>query len=89
MVTWLLAGFGVSVVAGFGVASRIESVVSMVVIGISTSVVPLVGQNWGAHKFDRVNEALRSCYQAVLVWGIDRRRHHVDLCTGLRAFHQR
>jgi putative MATE family efflux protein len=70
LVTWLLAGYGISVVAGFGVASRIESVVAMVVIGISTSIVPLVGQNWGARKFDRVNEALRTCYQAVLVWGV-------------------
>ncbi len=70
VVTWLLAGYGVSVVAGFGVASRIESVVGMVVIGISTSVVPLVGQNWGSHKFDRVHAALRTCYQACLIWGI-------------------
>ncbi|NQV66624.1 MAG: MATE family efflux transporter [SAR86 cluster bacterium] len=70
VVTWLLAGYGVSVVAGFGVASRIESVVGMVVIGISTSVVPLVGQNWGAYQFDRVREALNTCYQACLAWGV-------------------
>lgn len=70
VVTWLLAGYGVSVMAGFGVASRIESVVGMVVIGISTSVVPLVGQNWGAYQFDRVREALNICYQACLAWGV-------------------
>ncbi len=70
VVTWLLAGFSTTVVAGFGVASRIESVVGMVVIGISTSVVPLVGQNWGARKFDRVFEALYTCYIGCLVWGL-------------------
>ncbi len=70
VVTWLLAGFGTTVVAGFGVASRIESVVGMVVIGISTSVVPLVGQNWGARKFDRVYLALNACYIACLAWGL-------------------
>lgn len=70
VVTWLLAGFGVSVVAGFGVASRIEAVVGMVIIGISTSVVPLVGQNWGARKFERVYEALRVCYIACFVWSV-------------------
>ena len=70
VVTWLLSGFGVAVVAGFGVASRIESVVGMVVIGIATSVVPLVGQNWGARRFERVNEALRICYIACLSWGL-------------------
>jgi putative MATE family efflux protein len=70
VVTWLLAGYGTTIVAGFGVAGRIESVVSMVVIGISTSVVPLVGQNWGARKFDRAYEALRTCYIACLIWGL-------------------
>ena len=70
VVTWLLAGFGTTVVAAFGVASRIESVVGMVVIGISTSVVPLVGQNWGARKFERVHEALNTCYAACLIWGL-------------------
>ncbi len=70
VVTWLLAGFGTTVVAAFGVASRIESVVGMVVIGISTSVVPLVGQNWGAGKFERVHEALNTCYAACLAWGL-------------------
>lgn len=70
VVTWLLAGYGTTVVAAFGVASRIESVVGMVVIGISTSVVPLVGQNWGAEKFERVHEALNTCYLACLVWGL-------------------
>lgn len=70
VVTWLLAGFGTTVIAGFGVASRIESVVSMVVIGISTSVVPLVGQNWGARKFERAYESLNICYAACLIWGL-------------------
>ena len=66
----LLAEFPASVVAGFGVASRIEAVVSMVVIGISASTGPLVGQNWGARRFDRVFAALKVCYQFCLVWGL-------------------
>lgn len=59
--TWLLAGFGVTVVAGFGVASRIESVVAMVTIGVATSVVPIVGQNWGQNvltEFERPYESV-------------------------------
>ena len=51
-------------------ASRIESVVGMVVIGISTSVVPLVGQNWGARKYDRAFETLYTCYTGCLIWGL-------------------
>lgn len=67
--TRILAGFGAAVVAGFGVASRIDAVVSMVVIGISASAAPLVGQNWGARRYDRVREALNLGYRYSLVWG--------------------
>ena len=56
-------------VAGFGVAGRIDAVVTMVVIGISASAAPLVGQNWGARLYDRVDEALRLGYRYCLIWG--------------------
>ena len=67
--TRILAGFGTTVVAGFGVAGRIDAVVTMVVIGISASAAPLVGQNWGARLYDRVDEALRLGYRYCLIWG--------------------
>jgi putative MATE family efflux protein len=70
VVTRLLAEFGHGVVAGFAVASRIEAVMAMVVIAVSTSVGPFVGQNWGAHLFDRVHAALRLCYGFCLAWGV-------------------
>ena len=68
--TWLLAGLGPSVVAGFGVASRIDAMVTMVVIGISASAAPLVGQNWGARLYHRVDEALKLAYRYCLIWGL-------------------
>jgi putative MATE family efflux protein len=67
--TRILAGFGTTVVAGFGVAGRLDAVVTMVVIGISASAAPLVGQNWGARRYDRVDEALRLGYRYCLIWG--------------------
>ena len=69
VITRLLAASGTAVVAGFGVAARIEAVVFMVVIGISSSTAPLVGQNWGARHFDRVHRALAICYRYCLAWG--------------------
>ena len=69
LITRLMAGFGTAAVAGFGVAARIEAVVFMVVIGISSSTAPLVGQNWGAKRFDRVDLALKLCYRYCLAWG--------------------
>ena len=70
IITRLLATFGIAVVAGFGVAARIDAVVFMVVIGISSSTTPLVGQNWGARLFDRVDRALALCYRYCLLWGV-------------------
>lgn len=70
VITYLLATFGTEVIAGFGIASRIEAVVSMVVIGIATSVVPLVGQNFAGGRPDRVKQSLLVCYSACLTWGI-------------------
>jgi len=69
IVTRLLAGFGHAVVAGFSVASRIEAVMSMVVIAVGASVGPFVGQNWGAHRFERVREALNLCNGFCVAWG--------------------
>ena len=68
--TWLLSGYGVTIVAGFGVASRIESVVAMVTVGFATSIVPIVGQNWGAERFERVYETLKTSYLACHAWGL-------------------
>ena len=70
IITRLLAGFGTSVVAGYGVAARLDAVVTMVVIGISASAAPLVGQNWGARLYDRVDEALRLGYRYCMIWGV-------------------
>ena len=69
VVTRLLAGFGHGVVAGFSVASRIEAVMSMVVIAVGASVGPFVGQNWGARQFERVREALKLCNGFCVAWG--------------------
>lgn len=68
--TRILADLGTPVVAGFGVATRIDAVVAMVVIGISASAGPLVGQNWGAKLYDRVDEALAIGYRYCLLWGL-------------------
>ncbi|MGB2238206.1 MAG: MATE family efflux transporter [Pseudomonadales bacterium] len=69
VVTRLLAGHGEAVVAGFSVASRIETMLAMVMWALSMSVAPFVGQNWGAAQHDRVRAALRGANIFALVWG--------------------
>ena len=62
VITSFLAIHGAAAVAGFGVASRIESFALIAVMALSVSIGPFVGQNWGAHQFGRVRLALNQSF---------------------------
>jgi len=47
----LVAGFGPAAVAAFGVAAKIEMFVFVLIMALATALIPFVGQNWGAKKF--------------------------------------
>ena len=51
--TWFVAKYSPEAVAGFGVASRIESLFLVVIMGLSSIMGPFVGQNWGAKNYQR------------------------------------
>ena len=70
IITRMLASHGEVVVAGFGVATRIESVAVMVLFALSASIGPFVGQNWGAGHPNRVRQGLRVAYQFCIGWGL-------------------
>jgi putative MATE family efflux protein len=69
IITRLLASHGEVVVAGFGVAGRIEAVAVMLLFALSGSIGPFVGQNWGANSLPRVREGMHVAYQFSLLWG--------------------
>lgn len=56
--TWLVASYGAGAVAGFGVATRIESLCLVMIMAMSSIMGPFVGQNWGAKQRQRVADAL-------------------------------
>ena len=58
IVTAMVASYGPEAVAGFAVASRIESILLIVVFALQSSVGPVVGQNYGAGNLVRVNHAV-------------------------------
>jgi Na+-driven multidrug efflux pump len=66
----LLSSHGPEVVAGFGITSRFEMLVMMVLMSLASSVGPFVGQNWGARKIDRVYKGLNAAYKFCLIWGV-------------------
>lgn len=61
MITAMIARFGPEAVAGFGVASRIESLVLVLYYALSAVIGPFVGQNLSAGKGDRIQDSLRLC----------------------------
>ncbi len=70
IVTAMIARYGPDAVAGFGVASRIESLVLVIYYAMSSIIGPFVGQNLAAGKEDRIQLALRLCAGFCIVSGI-------------------
>jgi putative MATE family efflux protein len=69
-VTWLASRFGPEGVAAVGAGLRIESFAFVVIIGLSSALVPFVGQNWGALAFARVHEAQNKSNLFTFWWGL-------------------
>jgi putative MATE family efflux protein len=61
VVTAMIARFGPDAVAGFGVASRIESMMLVMYYALSAIIGPFVGQNFSAGKEERILRALWLC----------------------------
>lgn len=69
-ITYQVAAFGQEAVAGFGVASRVEGVSLMAMMALSAAITPVVGQNYGAMKLERVHEGVNWCYRFSLFYGL-------------------
>ena len=69
IVITLLASFSQETVAGFGIATRIESLFVIPLFALSASIGPFVGQNWGADRQDRANAAMIWSFKYSLGWG--------------------
>lgn len=73
-VTAMLAEFGDSAVAGWAVIGRIIPVAFGAIFALSGAVGPILGQNLGAKRYDRVKQALSDALLSMtvyvaLVWG--------------------
>ncbi len=68
IMTAIAASFGDTAVAAFGVGARIEPIASLLVLAMSSSLPPLISQNYGAQRLDRVEEAYRLSIKFILSW---------------------
>ncbi len=57
-ITFLLGREAATAVAAYGVAGRIETLLLIGILGISTAVTPFIAQNLGARKHLRIDEAI-------------------------------
>lgn len=66
----MVAQYGSQAVAGLGVASRIEPLALIVFYALSSIVGPFFGQNFGAKRFERLDEALSLLVRFCITWGL-------------------
>ena len=68
IMTAIAASFGDTTVAAFGVGARLEPIACLLVLAMSSSLPPLISQNFGAQRLDRVEEAYRLSIRFILGW---------------------
>jgi Na+-driven multidrug efflux pump len=67
VLTATLAAYGPQAVAAYGVASRVEAFIMIVVLGMSMSLPPFISQNYGARMYERVCQGLQLSLRFVLL----------------------
>jgi putative MATE family efflux protein len=70
VITRIVAHYGEAAVAACGAASRIEMFAFMIPMTLGVSLVPFVGQNYGAKRLDRVKDGQRYSYGFAFLFGI-------------------
>lgn len=71
LLTYLAAGFGGNIaVAAIAAGTRIESFSTIISLAVGVSIMPLVGQNYGARKFDRVNDIRKLIIKTAILYSI-------------------
>jgi putative MATE family efflux protein len=68
VLTAIVANYGESAVAAFGVGSRIESIACLVVLALSMTLPPFISQNFGAGNMLRVEEGYKTSTKFVMLW---------------------
>ncbi len=70
LVTAAVATLGEAAVAGFGAATRVQSIAIVAFLALSAGIGPVVGQNWGAGKRERAQRAVLQAWGFCAVFGL-------------------
>jgi putative MATE family efflux protein len=63
IITWFLSKFGQTAVAAYGIATRVDQIALLPIMGLTTATLTLIGQNNGARRYDRCREVYRKALQ--------------------------
>lgn len=66
----LLSQTGAEAVAAYGAATRLEALLMVILMALSIGMGPIIGQNWGAQKIDRVRETVKYAIGFSVIWSI-------------------
>jgi putative MATE family efflux protein len=56
IITWFISKYGQTAVAAYGIATRVDQIAMLPIMGLTTATLTLIGQNNGAAKYDRCRE---------------------------------
>ena len=70
LVTAAVATLGDAAVAGFGAATRVQSVALVPLLALSAGIGPVVGQNWGAQNENRARQSVRDSWLFCAGYGL-------------------
>ena len=70
VVTRLVSKFGDNAVAAYGIATRVESLALTGILSLSVIMTPVVAQNFGAEKKDRIDQIVALSGRMTVYWGI-------------------
>jgi putative MATE family efflux protein len=70
IITSLIATYGKEAIAGFGIASRIEMFALLAIGGLASVFAPILGQNIGASKANRVTEIIKDSENFSWLYGL-------------------
>ena len=66
IITWFLSKYGKTAVAAYGIATRVDQIALLPIMGLTSATLTLVGQNNGAALYQRCREV----YRKALLYGI-------------------
>ena len=65
IILWYISNFGEFATAGYGSAARFEQILLLPVLGLNTAIISIIGQNFGAQQFERINQS----YFLAIIYG--------------------